>query len=173
MNQNSTNPYLRVKRLHSKAIIPAKREEDAGFDLYAVYEEEYKVLKPQEIWLAPTGLSIEFSKNWVFLLHERSSTGVKGIARRAGVIDSGYRGEIKVAIQNLTSKILIFKSNNLSEKEVLRKEQLGKDDVFFYPQEKAIAQGILMYSPHIDVEEVDELDDNSQRKDGGFGSSQK
>lgn len=171
--QDNTNPYLRVKRLHSSAIIPTKREEDAGFDLYAIYEEEYKILNSQEIWLAPTGISIEFSKNWVFLLHERSSTGVKGIARRAGVIDSGYRGEIKVAIQNLTSKFLIFKSNVISEEEVLQKEQLNKDGVLFYPQEKAIAQGILMYSPHVEVEEVDELDLNSQRKDGGFGSSQK
>lgn len=173
MNQDSTNPYLRVKKLHSKAIIPSKREEDAGFDLYAIYEEDYKILLSQEIWLAPTGISVEFSKNWVFLLYERSSTGVKGIARRAGVIDSGYRGEIKVAIQNLTSKILIFKSSNSSEEEILKKEKLNSDEVLFYSQEKAIAQGILLYSPHIEVEEVDELDLISQRKEGGFGSSQK
>ena len=164
--------YVKVMKRDPRAIIPTKREEDAGFDLYALYDEEYHVLEPHEVWLAPTGISTEFSKNWVLLLHERSSTGTKGIARRAGVIDSGYRGEIKVAIQNLNTKKLIFIKKTIEEEEVLKKENFKREEVLFYPQEKAIIQGIFMYAPHTILEEVQELD-VSERLEGGFGSTEK
>ncbi|MFP4402703.1 MAG: dUTP diphosphatase [Candidatus Nanoarchaeia archaeon] len=163
--------FLKVKKLDPRAKIPSKRSEDAGYDLYALYDKEYVILRPQEIWLAPTGLSTEFPKNWVFLLFERSSVGSKGIARRCGVIDSGYRGEIKVALQNTSSRNVIFISNSTSQEKVLEKENLKEADVLFYPQEKAIAQAILLYAPHVDIEEVDELSGDSQRQEGGFGST--
>jgi dUTP pyrophosphatase len=162
--------FLKVKRLDSRAKIPSKRNEDAGFDLYALVDEKYVVLKPHEIWFASTGLSIEFPSNWVFLLFERGSTGSKGIARRSGVIDSGYRGEIKVPLQNTTSKTIIFHTYELLQEEILKDEQLGENEVIFYSLEKAVAQGILMYAPHIEVEEVDELSE-SERQDKGFGST--
>lgn len=167
------NISLKIKRLDRRAVLPLKRDEDAGFDLYALYDENYHILKPLDVWLAPTGIATQFSKNWVLLLHERSSTGIKGIAKRAGVIDSGYRGEIKVALQNISNKIIIFISKEIEEEEVLRNEHLNRDEVIFYPQEKAIIQAILMYAPHPDVIEIDDFDQDSSRGVGGFGSSGK
>ena len=165
------NLLLKIKRLDLRAVVPSKREEDAGLDIYALYEQSYHLLKPLEIWLAPTGIATQFSKDWVLLLHERSSTGIKGIAKRAGVIDSGYRGEIKVALQNNSSKYIIFISREIEEEEVLEKEQLSREQVIFYPQEKAIIQAILMYAPHPQIIEIDDFDEDSSRGEGGFGSS--
>ena len=167
------NINLKVKKLDVRAVLPSKREEDAGFDLYALYDESYHILKPFEIWLAPTGIATQFPKDWVLLLHERSSTGIKGIAKRAGVIDSGYRGEIKVALQNISNKTIIFISKEIEEEEVLRKENLQRGEVIFYPQEKAIIQAILMYAPHPQVIEIEDFDEDSSRGEGGFGSSGK
>lgn len=165
--------YFKVKRLDSRAKLPSKREEDAGYDLYALFDEEVKILKKGEIWLAPTGISMEFPKDWMLYIAERGSTGSKGISRRCGVVDSGFRGELKVILNNTSSKDIIFIKSGINTQEALLKYNLNVDLVTFYPQEKAVAQGILLYCPHVEVEEVDELDSSSQRGDGMLGSSKK
>ena len=165
--------YFKVKKLTSNAVVPSKREEDAGYDLYAVFDCEYYVLRPQEIWFAPTGISVEFPKNWVLYIAERGSTGSKGISKRCGVVDSGFRGEVKVVLNNTTNKTIIFIRQGVRESEVLEKEDLQREDVVFYPQEKAIAQAMLLYTPHVQIEEVEELDTSSLRAEGMLGSSNK
>lgn len=165
--------YFKVKKLDSSAIVPSKREEDAGYDFYGLFDSDYQILRKNEICMIPTGLSMEFSKNWVLFLAERGSTGSKGISRRCGVVDSGFRGELKIMLNNTSSKIIIFLKEGVHEQEVLDKENLIKEDVTFYSQSKAVAQGMLLYCPHVEVEEVDELDQTSQRGDGMLGSSQK
>ena len=165
--------YFKVKKVDPRAIIPSKREEDAGYDFYGVFDDEYQVLKHGEITLIPTGISMEFPKDWVLYLAERGSTGSKGIARRAGVVDSGFRGELKVMLNNTSNKTIIFIKDGVHEHEVLDKISLERDQVTFYPQSKAIAQGMLLYAPHVEVEEVEELSSDSQRGDGMIGSSKK
>lgn len=167
------NVYFKIKKLDSRAIIPSKREEDAGYDLYAIFDENIKILKKGEIWLAPTGISMEFSMNWVFYIVERSSTGSKGIARRCGVIDSGFRGELKIALNNTSNKDIVFVKSGINTKGLFEQHNINENDVTIYPQEKAIAQGLLLYAPHVEVEEVEELDDTSQRGSGDLGSTGK
>ncbi|MBU4480182.1 dUTP pyrophosphatase [Patescibacteria group bacterium] len=166
-------PYLKIKLLNSRAILPSKREEDAGFDLYTSAEEEFIILKPGDIQMMPTGIAIEIPQDWVFYIAERSSAGSKGIARRCGVIDSGYRGEIFIPINNTSSKTIIL-ARNMEEKldDFLNKNDLNKEQTIIYPLSKAIAQGILLYSPHVEVEEVGELGD-SERGRGALGSTRK
>lgn len=72
------------------AIIPTKKEEDAGYDLYACIEKNI-LIKPHQTVMLPTGVATAFSKSYVMILKERGSTGTEGIAQRSGVIDSGYR----------------------------------------------------------------------------------
>ena len=165
--------YFKVKKLDSNAIIPSKREEDAGYDFYGLFGSDYQIFNKNEICMIPTGLSMEFPKNWVLFLAERGSTGSKGISRRCGVIDSGFRGELKIMLNNTSSKIIIFLKEGIHEQEILDKEKLKKEEVTFYPQSKAVAQGMLLYCPHVEVQEVEELDDNSERGSGMLGSSQK
>lgn len=73
------------------AIIPSKRDEDAAMDVYACFDEDYLVIPPHTTVLIPTGIATAFSSKWVALLRERGSNGSKGIAQRAGVIDSKGR----------------------------------------------------------------------------------
>lgn len=165
-------PYIKVKKLKKNAIVPSKRDEDAGYDLYAVIDEEYNILMPGEIKLMPTGISIEIPKDFVFYLAERGSTGSKGIAKRAGIIDSGFRGEIFVALNNTSNKPVIFYKNEAIINDLLKSKGFSIENVTLYPLTKAIAQGLLLYCPHVEIEEVNELGE-SLRGTGILGSSKK
>ncbi len=166
-------PYFRVKKLKEAAILPSKRDEDAGYDLYGVVEENFILLKPGDIRMFSTGISIEIPKDWVFYVAERGSTGSKGIARRCGVVDSGYRGEIFVPLNNTSNKpILFYREDNEFMDEFLKENSLERTEITLYPISKAITQGMLLYCPHVEVEEVDELQD-SIRGENALGSSGK
>ena len=168
-------PYFKVKRLTEKAIMPSKRVEDACYDLYGIHSEDPKFLYPGDIYLIPLGISTEFPRDWVFYVVEKSSAGSKGISTRCGVIDSGYRGELKTPLNNTTNKLIIF--TNKSEEEIKKnfadKIKGYENKLVLYPQNKSIAQGFLLYCPHVDIEEVRELDNTSLRGAGGFGSTGK
>ncbi len=102
--QKKFNPmaYFRVNRITPDAKLPFKEnKEDAGIDIYT---NEAYTLKAGELHLFSTGICVEFPKGYVALLWDRSGLGSKGIHRLAGVIDSGYRGEWKVALLNTTKK---------------------------------------------------------------------
>ena len=75
----------------------APRPGDAGYDLYAL---EAATLAPGGRALIPTGLHIEISDGYVGLIKDRSSMAVAGIHTMAGVIDSSYRGELKILLLN-------------------------------------------------------------------------
>lgn len=165
-------PFFRVKLLDERAKLPFKRDEDAGYDIYAVLDEKYKILMPGEIFLFPTKISMEFPQDWVFYIAERSSTGTKGISKRCGIIDSGFRGELFVPINNTSNKPILFFNDKLKVDDFLEDENLSEDEVTLYPLTKAIAQGMLLYCPHVEVEEIHELSD-SMRGDGALGSSNK
>lgn len=167
-------PFLKVKKLSERAILPSKRDEDAGYDLYGLFDEDPKFLYPGEIYMVPLGISTEFPKDYVLYVVERSGSGSKGISTRAGVIDSGYRGEIKTPLNNTSDKLIVF--TNLSEEEIREnyKDKIEgyENKLVVYPQSKGIAQAMLLYCPHVEIEEVYELGE-SIRMEGGFGSSGK
>lgn len=167
-------PYLKVKLLNNRAFLPSKRDEDASFDLYAIHDNDFLILNPGDIEMFKTGIAIEVPKDWLFYIAERSSTGTKGLATRCGIIDSGYRGEIFIPINNTSNKPIVFTNHKDDEKMdiFLRKNKLKIEDVVIYPKTKAIAQGMLIYSPHVCVQEVKELSE-SERGDGALGSTKK
>lgn len=94
---------ISVKKLHSNAILPTYGSaEAAGADLYACLEEPVTV-QPGEIAWIPTGIALEVPRGCAGLVYARSSMGVKrGLApaNKVGVIDSDYRGEIRVVLLN-------------------------------------------------------------------------
>ena len=168
-------PYLKVKIVRDGALMPSKREEDACYDLYGVFEEEAVFLYPGDIRLTALGIATEFPKNWFFRIFERSSAGSKGISARSGIIDSGYRGEYFTPLNNVSNRLIVI--SNLPEDKVREKyfEKIKgyEENLLVYPQNKAIAQGTLLYSPHIEIEQVDELDMATIRGAGALGSSGK
>lgn len=159
-------------KVKENAIIPTKREEDAGYDLYPCFEEEYLEILPLHTKLVPLGVASAFDSDYVMLLKERGSTGTKGMAQRAGVIDSGYRGEYMAPVTNVNDKPLC-----IVKKEVLEtwdKDQ--KEKYILYPYEKAVCQGVLLKMPQLESETLsyDELKKiASLRNDGRLGSSGK
>lgn len=90
-------PKLKIKKTHEDAILPTKAHDtDLGYDLYAL--EDYDVGDSSPT-LIRTGISAEFPKDWGARIADRSSMFVKrNFSVGAGVIDSDYRGEIRVAL---------------------------------------------------------------------------
>ncbi len=159
-------------KVKENAIIPSKREEDAGYDLYPCFEEDFLEIPCHTTKLVPLGVASAFDSNYVLILKERGSTGIKGLGQRSGVIDSGYRGEYMAPITNLNTKTV-----RIAKKEVVDTwSQEERDSLIIYPYEKAICQGVLVVMPQLECETVsyEELKKmESLRGSGKLGSSGK
>ena len=140
---------LKIKKLDEKAIIPTYGTEySAGADLYALLDEDLEI-KPGETVMIGTGLAMAIPTGYVGLIYARSSLGSKkGLApaNKVGVIDSDYRGEIKVPLFNQSKETQIISKN------------------------ERIAQ--IIFTPYLKVnfQETNELDDTT-RGTGSFGST--
>lgn len=144
---DSEQPLLTVffKLLHPSAIVPTRANNtDAGYDLFAL--EDIR-LQPGERMLVKTGLKVAIPEGFYGRIAPRSGLALgKGIDVLAGVLDSGYRGEVGVILLNTGQSVA----------------RMGHD--------KAIAQLIVEAYYEAKWEEVEELPD-SERGDGGFGST--
>lgn len=170
--QRLTYP-LKWLRLRPTAIIPSKRNEDAGFDLYTTDEEI--ILKPHETKFFNTGLASVFDETLVGIIKERGSTGKLGLSVRSGVIDSGYRGEWKITITNLNDYPVVFTKSTSTVKEVYK---LGGRRIkkVLYPLHKAIAQVVFFNLPAFESIEITEDEFKkcmSERGESGWGASGK
>ena len=143
--------YIRVKKLRPNAVLPTYGSgEAAGADLYACLEETVSIA-PGEVFWVPTGIALEVPKGCAGLIYARSSMGVKrGLApaNKVGVIDSDYRGEIRVVLLNHSSQVQTVS-----------------------PGER-VAQLIITPVLTPAYEEAEELTD-TVRGEGGFGSTGK
>ena len=181
------------------AKIPTKSRENAGYNIYACFDENFFVIPRGETKLISTGLACALSENYYLQLEERGSMGSKGIKRSAGVIDSGYRGEIFVALTNCSEKDILISKLNDSEIESLcvsvcpNKDNTSKkllylgcsgyfvfpfneDKTIIHSYNKAICQGIVHIVPNLESREVsyEELKSyESERGNGKLGSSGK
>ena len=94
---------ISVKLLRPGARIPTYgTEASAGADLYACMQDKVEVAPGQSVMI-PTGIAMEIPKGYAGLVFARSSMGAKrGLApaNKVGVIDSDYRGEIRVVLHN-------------------------------------------------------------------------
>lgn len=166
---------IKFAKVRPNAVIPSKRKEDMGFDIYACFDDDFMVINPHETKLIPTGIASCCNPEYGFLVFERGSTGSKGIARRCGVIDSGYRNEWFIGLTNTTNKVMFI--SKLTEEETYceyYKDVMPKG--FVYPYSKAIAQALVVPVPEVDVDEIsyDELKEiKSERGMGALGSSNK
>lgn len=143
---------IRLKKVHPKAVIPKRATPgSAGLDLSACIEEPV-TLSPGGLAMLPTGLAVALpSAGCVALIYARSGLAVRhGIAlsNGVGVVDSDYRGEIKVGLCNV-----------------------GSEPYTIQPGER-IAQMVIAPVLLPPVLEVDELDE-TERGAGGFGSTGK
>jgi dUTP pyrophosphatase len=165
---------IKFSRMYDDVIIPSKKADDAGFDIYARISEDFLIVRPHETTLIPTGLRVWAPKGYYMQLFERGSTGVRGIGQRAGVIDSSYTGEILVPITNHNDALLVLTNRDTSAEEV-NPHGLWERHIF-YPLNKAIAQGVILPVPDFAVEEISDeemLSRDTHRGEGRLGSSKK
>ena len=138
---------FRNERLRRLGIeFSAPRRGDAGYDLYSV--ESYR-LPPGERALVETGLHLEIPAGYVGLVKDRSSLAYAGLHTLAGVIDSAYRGELKILLVNLADEPIHIRAG------------------------QKVAQLLVAPVYSAPIEYVDSLDDLSrtERGAGGFGST--
>ena len=150
--------------------VPTKRPEDMGFDVKSHFEEDEFVFKPHETRLVPTGLYSAVPSSYGLIAKEKGSTGSLGMKLGAGVIDSGYRGEIFIAITNDNPIPLVITKDETVKKAVVTEEKI------LYPYKKGIAQLVVVANPNVLVKQVsvDELKAiPSQRGEGKLGSTDK
>lgn len=137
-----------IQKLSDDAIIPTRGHEgDLGYDLYSC---ENVTIKPNETVSVGTGTRIYFPEGWGAVIHNRSSMSLfKSLVVGGGVIDQGYRGEIKVIFHNV-----------------------GNDDVQIKIGDK-IAQIIPTGVQNVEFTPIDGSGGgtNTSRGEAGFGST--
>ena len=140
-----------VKKLNSLAKLPSYKTDGAsGMDLMACIEKPIN-LEPGKSCLIPTGLSVAFSEKYEIQIRPRSGLAAKNsisVLNTPGTIDSDYRGELKIILFNHSNENFIIKNND------------------------RVAQMVLTPIVKMELEEINELP-NSNRGDGGFGSTGK
>lgn len=135
-----------VKILNENAKLPVRGSVgSAGADLYSPIDEIILVGETKKIKL---GLAIEINQNEVAIISERSSQGVKGIHSLGNVIDSDYRGEFSIILQN----------NSKEDYVITKGDRIG--------------QIIVHKLGDLGIYQVDELS-VTNRDSGGFGSTGK
>ena len=139
---------LRIARLDERARLPTRAHDgDAGLDLYAL---EAVVLAPGERASVPTGIAVEIPPGQAGLVLPRSGLAARhgiSVVNAPGLIDSGYRGEVRVLLLNT-----------------------DREEPFELSAGDRIAQLVLMRVELPTPVEVGSLTD-SLRGAGGFGSS--
>lgn len=141
---------VKVKKISPNAILPTYGSpQSAGADLYALMEGDSLLIPAGETALIGTGLTFEIPEGYVGLVYARSGLATKrGLApaNKVGVIDSDYRGELKVALFNQSGK----------EQTIAAGERIAQ----------------LVIAPYLSAtfEEADALSDTA-RGSGGFGST--
>ena len=142
---------MHIKRLQPDAIVPTKGSKySAGYDLYACIPEDV-LITPHTTKLIDTGWAMEIPIGYFGAIFARSGLATKEGLRPAncvGVIDSDYRGPVKVALHNDSDLSRIVTNG------------------------ERIAQLVIIDYFEIDFQEVKELED-TDRGTGGFGSTGK
>jgi dUTP pyrophosphatase len=139
---------LPIQRLRQEAVVPERAYAgDAGLDLAACERAE---LGPGERALVGTGLAVAIPNGYAGFVQPRSGLAARhgiSVVNAPGLIDSGYRGEVRVVLLNT-----------------------DRAEAFVIEPGMRIAQLVVLPVPALELVEVDELPE-SERGVRGFGSS--
>jgi dUTP pyrophosphatase len=138
---------VRVRKLHPQAQLPKfshlGSRGDLAADLFCV---DHVILTPNDVRPVSTGLALQLPEGFGALVHDRSGLAVSGVTTLGGVIDSGYRGEIRVIMANVGREAVEIRAGD------------------------RICQMRLVQLLQAEFIETDELAD-TERGSGGFGST--
>lgn len=138
---------VKIKQLHDAAVLPAYATKGAGaMDVFAHVPTQVK-LYPGQVIAVPTGIAVDLPEGYALLIMPRSGLALKNhitVLNTPGLVDSDYRGEIKVLLKN------------------------GGDDIFCINPDARIAQMLVLPLPRVEWVVVDNLSETA-RAEGGFG----
>lgn len=138
---------IKIKKLNENVVTPTYATEGAAcFDISA---SECARIQAGEQQVIGTGLSFEIPEGFVMMVYSRSGHGFKHgvrLGNGTGVIDSDYRGELKVCLRN------------------------DGDSGIFVDVGDRVVQAMIMPVPKVVFEEAEQLSETN-RGEGGFGST--
>jgi len=144
---------IKIKKLRSDVEIPTYATSGAaGFDLRASQDA---TIYPNGTAFIGTGLAFEIPEGYEMQIRPRSGMSAKTkvrVANSPGTIDSDYRGEVKIILDNIYDK------------------NTGNMDAYTIRKGDRIAQGVICPVLQVEFEEVEELDE-TERGEGGLGST--
>lgn len=114
---------VKVKRIHARAKLPIYAHRGPSGDLAAdLVAVQGKHLAPGEVALMRTGLVAEFPQGFGAIIEDRSSLAIKGVCTLGGVIDPGYRGEIKIVVANVGRKpVILRRGDRIAQMRIVRR----------------------------------------------------
>lgn len=160
---------VKIKRLSNDAVIPKyAKQGDSGFDLVAT---EDVVIAPGETKVVPTGLAFDIPDFWEIQVRPRSGVTTKTTLRvQLGTIDSGYKGEVGVIVDNISRDNWSNAARALNNSYVEKTRGLVPSGSYIIRRGDRIAQGVIAPVIKGIFEETDHLSE-SERGEGGFGST--
>ena len=145
---------VEIEKMHEDVVVPEyKHDGDAGMDIRAYLPNKERIsIFPGARALIPTGIKVSIPEGFEIQVRPRSGLAIKNgitVLNTPGTIDSGYRGEIGVVLQNATSDV---------------------EGAFCVEHGDRVAQIVLCPVNKVQWEVVNELS-GSTRSEGGFGST--
>lgn len=177
LNRNKTEAIrmklnVKIKRLNEDAVIPKyAREGDAGFDLIATSDV---IIEPGETKLVPTGLAFELPPGYEMQIRPRSGVTLKTKLRvQLGTIDSGYRGEVGVIVDNVAPHQHVNMPVKCCEGIDGKITEIDEETMFnahIVRKGDRICQAVIAPVESVKFVDADVLDE-SMRGGQGFGST--
>lgn len=138
---------MKIQKLRNVKTPNRGTEASAGIDFYVPEDFETTILKSGESVLIPSGIKAQVPRGYALIAFNKSGVSVKqGLQVGACVVDEDYRLEIHLHVINISDK----------DQTVATGQKL--------------IQFVLIPVCYFDVEEVDNIENNTERK-GGFGST--
>lgn len=140
-------PKLQVKKLSQNATIPTRAEgTPAGLDLYSLVPLR---IPGRGVKMVKTGLAMAIEEGYFIQIEERSGVSVNTtLSKKAGIIDSDYRGEVKIVMQNISDVFVDIEAGQKIAQFVIHRH----------------------YDPKVEVVESFDVEE-TERGEKGFGSS--
>jgi len=163
---------VKIMRLCPDAVIPRYAHEgDAGLDLVAAADV---IIEPGETALIPTGIAVELPPGYELQVRPRSGITLRTKLRvQLGTVDSNYRGEIGVIVDNVAEdpfgNVVPYLSH-IDGSDYRTDGEIYPNETYIIRKGDKIAQGVIAPVAKATFNETDELSDTT-RGTGGFGST--
>lgn len=154
---------VKIQVLESGQLPIKAHKSDAGFDLFATSDFS---IESGQIVKHPLNIKLQLPESTYAEITSKSGNGSRGLLIYAGIIDEGYRGVIHAVMTNLNH------APYQTWVDGFPKEILLPGETLTFKKGQKIAQMILHpYFSDYELQQVNQLDENTSRGSGGFGSS--